>query len=32
MKKPFGAAIDDAEVEAITDYLVRTYGNERSTR
>ena len=32
MKKPFGAALDDAELEAITDYLVRTYGNERSTK
>jgi mono/diheme cytochrome c family protein len=32
MKKPFGAALDDADIDAITDYLVRTYGNERSTR
>ena len=32
MKKPFGAALDDAEMEALTEYLVRTYGNERATK
>jgi sulfite dehydrogenase len=32
MKKPFGAVLDDADIDAIADYLVRTYGNERSTR
>lgn len=29
MKKPFGAQFDDADIPAMVDYLVRTYGNER---
>ena len=28
MKKVFGAPIADDEVELLTDYLVKTYGNE----
>lgn len=30
MKKPFGAQFDDADVPAMVDYLVKTYGAERS--
>jgi cytochrome c5 len=30
MKKPYGAQFDDADIPAIVDYLVKTYGNERS--
>lgn len=30
MKKPFGAQFDDADIPAMVDYLVKTYGNERS--
>lgn len=29
MKKPFGAQFDDADIPAMVDYLVKTYGNER---
>lgn len=29
MKKPFGAQFDDADVPAMVDYLVKTYGVER---
>lgn len=29
MKKPFGAQFDDADVPAMVDYLVKTYGAER---
>jgi mono/diheme cytochrome c family protein len=31
MKKPFGAQFPDAEIPAMVDYLVKTYGAERST-
>jgi sulfite dehydrogenase len=31
MKKPFGAHIADEDIPAIADYLVKTYGAERST-
>ncbi len=31
MKKPFGATFPDADVPAMVDYLVKTYGAERST-
>lgn len=31
MQKTFGAPIPDDEIEVIADYLVKTYGNERST-
>ncbi|NHQ94324.1 c-type cytochrome [Janthinobacterium lividum] len=31
MKKPFGAQFDDADVPAMVDYLVKTYGVERGT-
>jgi hypothetical protein len=30
MKAVFNAPIDDADVPAIVDYLVKTYGNEQS--
>ncbi len=30
MKKPFGAPFPDAEIPAMVDYLVKTYGAERS--
>jgi sulfite dehydrogenase len=30
MKKPYGAQFDDADIPAIVDYLVKTYGNERT--
>jgi sulfite dehydrogenase len=30
MKKPFGAQFDDADMPAMVDYLVKTYGAERS--
>jgi sulfite dehydrogenase len=30
MKKPFGAQFNDADIPAMVDYLVKTYGNERS--
>jgi sulfite dehydrogenase len=30
MKKPFGAQFDDADIAPMVDYLVKTYGNERS--
>ena len=30
MKKPFGAQFDDADIPAMVDYLVKTYGNERA--
>ena len=29
MKKPFGAQFDDADMPAMVDYLVKTYGAER---
>jgi mono/diheme cytochrome c family protein len=29
MKKPFAAQFDDADIPAMVDYLVKTYGNER---
>jgi mono/diheme cytochrome c family protein len=29
MKKPFGAQFDDADIPAMVDYLVKTYGAER---
>lgn len=29
MKKPFGAQFDDAEIPAMVEYLVKTYGNEQ---
>ena len=29
MKKPFGAQFPDADVDAMVDYLVKTYGAER---
>jgi mono/diheme cytochrome c family protein len=29
MKKPYGAQFDDADIPAMVDYLVKTYGNER---
>ena len=29
MKKPFGAQFDDADIPAMVDYLVKTYGNEQ---
>ena len=29
MKKPFGAQFDDADIPAMADYLVKTYGAER---
>lgn len=29
MKHPFGAPVDDADLPAIVDYLVKTYGAER---
>jgi cytochrome c551/c552 len=29
MKKPFGAQFDDADMPAMADYLVKTYGAER---
>lgn len=29
MKKPFGAQFPDAEIPAMVDYLVKTYGAER---
>lgn len=29
MKKPFAAQFDDAEIPAMVDYLVKTYGNEQ---
>ena len=32
MRKPFGAVLDEAEIEALTEYLVKTYGNERTNR
>lgn len=28
MKKTFGAPIADSEIDALADYLVKTYGNE----
>ena len=31
MKKPFGAQFPDADIPDIVDYLVKTYGAERST-
>jgi sulfite dehydrogenase (cytochrome) subunit B len=31
MKKVFGAPIADDEVDALADYLVKTYGNESSS-
>jgi sulfite dehydrogenase len=30
MKKPFGAQFEDADIAPMVDYLVKTYGNERS--
>jgi sulfite dehydrogenase len=30
MKKPFAAQFDDADIPAMVDYLVKTYGNERT--
>jgi len=30
MKKPFGAQFPDADIEAMVDYLVKTYGAERA--
>ena len=30
MKKPFGAPLKDEDMPAIIDYLVKTYGSERS--
>jgi cytochrome c5 len=30
MKKPFGATFPDEDVPAMVDYLVKTYGTERS--
>jgi mono/diheme cytochrome c family protein len=30
MKKPFGAQIDDADIAPMVDYLVKTYGAERT--
>jgi sulfite dehydrogenase len=30
MKKPFGAQFDDADIPAMVDYLVKTYGNEQA--
>lgn len=30
MKKPFGAQFDDADMPAMVDYLVKTYGAERA--
>ena len=32
MQKTFGAPIPDETVEPIADYLVKTYGNERTSR
>jgi sulfite dehydrogenase len=32
MKKPFGAPFPDEDVAAIVDYLVKTYGAERTGR
>jgi len=32
MKAVFKAPIDDAEMAAIVDYLVKTYGNEQPTQ
>lgn len=32
MKKPFGAPFPDEDVAAIVDYLVKTYGAERTRR
>jgi hypothetical protein len=32
MKKPFGAPYPEAELPAMVDYLVKTYGAERPTR
>jgi sulfite dehydrogenase len=32
MKKPFGAPLPDEDVAAIVDYLVKTYGAERTRR
>lgn len=29
MKKPFGAQFPDADIPAMVDYLVKTYGNEQ---
>jgi sulfite dehydrogenase len=29
MKKPYGAQFDDADIPAMVDYLVKTYGNEQ---
>lgn len=31
MKKPFGAQFSDADIPDLVDYLVKTYGAERST-
>jgi hypothetical protein len=31
MKKPFGAQFADADMPAIVDYLVKTYGTERGS-
>jgi cytochrome c1 len=31
MKKPFGAPFPDEDIPAMVDYLVKTYGAERST-
>ncbi|MES2114252.1 MAG: cytochrome c [Pseudomonadota bacterium] len=31
MKKPFGAPFPEADIPAMVDYLVKTYGAERST-
>jgi sulfite dehydrogenase len=30
MKKPFGAQFADEEIPAMVDYLVKTYGAERT--
>ena len=32
MRKPFGAPLDDTDIEQITDYLVKTYGNEQAKK
>lgn len=32
MQKPFGASLDDTDIDQITDYLVKTYGNEQAKK
>lgn len=32
MQKPFGAPLDDTDIDQITDYLVKTYGNEQAKK